>query len=79
MGFKNHYYKCLKEISEKYTLRHTPARLRSLVSFYTIYSFLGEHEDQLERIDKIIKKLFVSTQRSIKKDNKEYDWQSAAG
>jgi len=79
LGFKNHYYKCLKEITEKYTLHHTPARLRSLVSFYTIYSFLGEHEKQLDRIDNIINKLFVSTQRSIIKDKKEYDWQSAAG
>ena len=79
LGFKIHYYKCLKEICEKYTLQHTPARLRSLVSFYTIYSFLGEHEKQLDRIDNIINKLFVSTQRSIIKDKKEYDWQSAAG
>ena len=82
LGFKNHYYECLDKITKKYNLGHTPARLRSLVSFYTVYSFLGKnHENKLERIENIIKKLFVSSSRKfdVNKNKKEYDWQGATG
>ena len=82
LGFKNHYYKCLKKLSKKFGLEHTPARLRSLISFYTVYSFLGKnYEYKLERIENIIEKLFVSPSRKVDvdKNKKEYDWQGATG
>ncbi|SVC77232.1 uncharacterized protein METZ01_LOCUS330086, partial [marine metagenome] len=80
LGFKNHYQECLKEISDKYGLKHHPARLRSLVSFYTIYSFLGKkYVDKLERVDNIIKKLYLPTNSVIVNNKKEYDWQGATG
>ena len=82
LGFKKHYYICLKKITKKYGLEHTPARLRSLISFYTVYSFLGkEHDKKLERIENIIQKLFVSPSRRIgvDKNKREYDWQGATG
>ena len=80
LGFKSHYQDCLKEISDKYDLKHHPARLRSLVSFYTIYSFLGKnYVDKLERVDNIIKKLYLPTNSVFIKNKKEYDWQGATG
>ena len=80
LGFKNHYQECLKEITEKYDLHHHPARLRSLVSFYTIYSFLGKkYEDRLERINIILEKLYEPAQGEFGKNKKEYDWQGATG
>ena len=80
LGFKNHYYKCLEEITYRYNLHFHPARLRSLVSFYTIYSFLGEkYQNELERVDNIIKNLYVPAHGGFIKDKKEYDWLGATG
>ena len=80
LEFKNHYYKCLEEITYRYNLHFHPARLRSLVSFYTIYSFLGEkYQNELERVDNIIKNLYVPAHGGFIKDKKEYDWQGATG
>jgi len=80
LGFKNHYQECLKEITEKYDLQHHPARLRSLVSFFTIYSFLGKKfVNRLERVDNIIKKLYLPAHGVFIKNKKEYDWQGATG
>ena len=80
LGFKNHYEKCLNGITEKYNLQFHPARLRSLVSFYTIYSFLGKkYEDRLKRVDNIIKNLYVPEHGGFIKDKKEFDWHGATG
>ena len=71
VNFKDHYHVCLKTLTEKYKIEHTPAKFRSLVSFYTTYSLIGDRDTELNRIEDLILKKFSNLHSD------EVDWAKA--
>jgi hypothetical protein len=71
VNFKDHYHLCLKTLIEKYKIDHTPAKFRSLVSFYATYSLMGQHDFEMKRIENIILKKFCNLHSD------EFDWAKA--
>ena len=58
-------------IVQKYKIEHTPAKFRSLVSFYTTYSLIGDRDTELNRIEDLILKKFSNLHSD------EVDWAKA--